>query len=111
MPDSAQHRADMHTLATNRRAVGKPVWESRVNIGGILHNEDLTFEAKRDRFVAAIKGSKWFSENASEDLAETIEEMEDTDTVEYFDQVLSVVYDLADYDRIWLNSGALARTP
>lgn len=39
-----------------------------------------------------------------DDLHMTIEELADTDTVEYFDLVFDAIYDAADIDRAWIKT-------
>lgn len=98
MTDKAEHRAAMHSLATERRAAGLPAWDKRINLADVFHNQDLTFEQRRDAIVKRIYGSGWNSDEAytlAADLA-------DTQNAEEFDEVWNAVYDLADYDRVWI---------
>ena len=80
-------------------------WNKTIDIKGILRDEDLTFEEKRDAIAAKVKASSWYKEQDSADfpvLHQIVEEMEDCDEVEWFDSTLTALYDEADYDRVWL---------
>ena len=82
-------------------------WDKTVDIKGILRDEDLTFEEKRDAIVAKVKRSSWYKKQDPADfpvLHQIIEEMQDSDEVEWFDSTLAALYDEADYDRVWLGA-------
>ena len=103
MPDTAEHRADMHRLATERRKAGKPIWAHKINLADVFHNEDMSFEAKRDAIVARIRASAWFKGyDECGDLSQFVEELADTEDGDEFDGPWSEIYDIADYDRVWI---------
>lgn len=103
MPDTADHRADMHRLATERRKAGKPIWDRKINLADVFHNDGLTFEQKRDAIVARIRASAWFKQyDEYDDLPQYVEELADTEDNASFNAVWSEIYDIADYDRVWI---------
>lgn len=101
MPDTADHRADMHRLATERRQAGKPIWAYRLTVH---MPESLPFEKKRQRFADALENSAWFKAEGEEDseLWWAWDEIKDADDEDHFDLVLNAIYDMADYDRCWI---------
>jgi hypothetical protein len=106
MPDTPEHRADMHALARERRAQGLPEWEDgEVYLGDFWHNDDVPFEEKRDRFVQRVKDSGWLKRGDQADELECLlDEIGDTETVSDFDWVFSAIYNIADYDRVWFET-------
>jgi hypothetical protein len=103
MPDTAEHRADMHQLATERRAAGKPVWAHKINLADVFHNDDLTFEQKRDTIVRRIRATAWFKQYDDwADLPQFVEELADAADGDEFDGPWDCIYDIADADRVWI---------
>lgn len=105
MPDTVEHRVEMHRLAQQRRAAGRPVWEHQVDVSDVFHNDDLTFEQRRDKIVARVRQSVWFkSKDESDDLPQWVEELADAEDTGEFDPVWGAIYDEADYDRVWIKT-------
>lgn len=103
MPDTADHRAEMHKLATERRKAGLPVWDRKINLADVFHNDAMTFEQKRDAIVRRIRASAWFKQyDEVDDLPQFVEELADTQSGKEFDGPWSEIYDIADYDRVWI---------
>lgn len=103
MPDTADHRADMHRLATERRNAGLPIWDRKINLADVFHNEAVTFEQKRDAIVRRIRASAWFKQyDECDNLPQYVEELADTENGSEFDGPWSCIYDIADYDRVWI---------
>ena len=103
MPDTADHRADMYRLSRERIAAGKPSWAHHINLKGVFHNDDLTFEQKRDIIVRRIRATTWFkSKDEYDDLPMLVEELSDTETKSAFADVWDAIYDEADADRAWI---------
>jgi hypothetical protein len=105
MARSVEHLVDMHRLAAERRAAGLPVWSATLRIK--QHFTDAEhgpeFEAARDAIVAAVKASGWFRrEDEFSRLHEVVDGLADADGAEEFDAWLDELYDLADYDRVWV---------
>jgi hypothetical protein len=106
MPDTPDHRADMHRLVQERRGQGLPPWEkTKVRLKDFWNEEDMPFKEKRDRFVQRVKASGWLEKSEqAEELECLLGEIGDTETVDDFDWVLGLIYDIADYDRIWIET-------
>ena len=118
MTTTAEHRADMHRLASNLRAQGNPTWSGTLNLTDVFHNDDLTFTEKRDKIVARIKRLRRYRtatdivENHPEsddyydadNLLSLVEELGDVETVADFDTVFDGFYDWADQARIWVKT-------
>ena len=103
MPDTAEHRADMFRLSRERIAAGKPSWEHRVSLEDIFHNEELTFEEKRDGIIRRIRATAWFKGcHQDDDLVYLVEELAETEDATSFDSLWSDLYDIADADRVWI---------
>lgn len=105
MPDTAEHRAEMHRIASERRAQGKPIWDRKIRLGDVFHNDALTFEQKRDTIVTRIRNSGWLKgRDEFDELVLAVEELAESDNVNWFDSVWSLIYDIADYDRVWIDT-------
>ena len=105
MPDTAEHRADMHRLATERRAAGLPIWDGTLRLADVFHNDSLSFEAKRDAIVHRIRATAWFKDKDEyDDLVYLVEELADAEDNGSFNAVWSEIYDIADGDRVWIET-------
>lgn len=118
MPDSADHRVEMHRIAQRRRDSGQPVWAHRWPIKDLLTADDsdaaaIAFAAK---CAARIKshaksmldpGSSEFDEGLDEivwrlaDIGKAEGDGERGMHAEAND-ALEELYDWADYKRVWL---------
>ena len=105
MPRDLDHLVETHRLADQRRRAGQPIWDRRINVGDIFHNDDLTFEQSRDRIAARIKGSTWYTaEGEDSELWALVDELADTEDTDEFDAVWNGIYDLADFHRVWIDT-------
>ncbi len=105
MPRTVDHIVETHHLATERRRAGKPVWAHTLDVSSVFHNEDLTFEQRRDGIVALIKATGWYKgEDEYSELHEITENIADAANTDEFDSWWDVLYDAADYDRVWINT-------
>jgi hypothetical protein len=79
-----------------------PVWNHTLQLADLFDRDtgDGPF-AYRDEIVRRIKASKFWNEDETE-LIEIVDELEDTDTPEYFDLVWDAFYDWADANRVWV---------
>jgi hypothetical protein len=112
---SADHKVAMYTLAQERRAAGKPVWDRTVRgFRDVLYNNPDDTIAARDGLVSAIKGSSWYK-NAEEygELWTLLDELIDVGNPEidwdegynaqrHLNGLLDAIYDLADQERVWI---------
>lgn len=103
MPRTVDHIVEIHQLARERVAAGKPVWAHKIDVSLYFHNDELSLEQKRDAIVTHIKASRWFK-TADEDseLHSFVDELSDVDDVDWFNGMWDALYDLADYDRVWI---------
>lgn len=105
MPDTADHRADMFLLAPRRRTAGKPVWEHTIDLSDVFHNDQLTFEQRRDEIVRRLRAHRWVADRDEfDDLVEIVDNLADAADTEEFDGWWSDLYDHADYDRVWIET-------
>ena len=105
MPDTAEHRAEMHTLVRQRAAAGQPVWDRRINVADVFRNEDLTFEQRRDAIVARLRKSPWITDrdqDGFDQLGDVVENLATAEGEEEFNGWWDELYDHADYDRVWI---------
>lgn len=103
MPDTADHRADMHVLAQERRRYGLPVWDRRINLADVFHNDEMTFEQIRDAVVAVIRNSGWLDGRDEWDsLVEAVDNLAEAEDDDEFNGWWAEIYDHADYDRVWI---------
>ena len=102
MPRTVDHIVETHRIARERRANRQPIWKHTVNLADVFHNDELTFERSRDRIVGILRGHRWAKDNHL--LVDLLEELADTTTVDEFNEVWDVIYDEADYDRVWIRT-------
>ena len=76
-------------------------WRFHLNLSDVFHNDELSFEQTRDEIVRRIKAANFYSEDDAQ-LAETVDELAETDDVSYFDFVWGAFYDWADSKRVWV---------
>lgn len=107
MRPTAEHAADMYTLARRRQAAGLPVWAEHILLGDVFRDEDRAFEERRDVIVERVKASRWYR-NADPDEMDGVNEVVDclahADDVDEFDGWWSDLYDLADRARVWIDT-------
>ena len=81
-----------------------PVWHLTVKLGS-LWREPMAFPLKRDAVVEIIKGSGWRDLTGDPDEFDSaLEELSETLSIPEFDAAFSDLYDLADYDRVWIET-------
>ena len=90
--------------ARARVDAGLKSWGERIRTSVIWRDADAPYPVRRDRFVAAVKRSKWFtSQDEDSELHEAIDELADLTDEAEMKSVLNDIYDLADVDRIRLS--------
>lgn len=99
------HIVAVHELAAERRRAGKPVWDHTLRA---VRDENGTFEENRDRFARSLRASSWFrasTDNGTDifsDLYCLWEDLAEAEDVAEFDAHLANLYDLADYERCFI---------
>ena len=84
-----------------------PHWEYLVDVKDIW-GMDVAFEEKRDEIVKRIRESKWFADMGQETegdytgLADVVDGLATSTTVDVFDSWWAELYDYADQDRAWI---------
>lgn len=89
---------------TNERS--KPVWDGSLRLKQHLNGavDGPEFTAARDAVVAAIQTNVWFtSQDEWSDLHMVVDGLAAAQNAHDFDGGLGDLYDLADYDRIWIS--------
>ncbi|NKY60426.1 hypothetical protein [Nocardia flavorosea] len=106
MPRTVDHIVATHQLAAERRKAGKPIWDETIDVSRVWNDDDLSFEEKRDAIVAQFKRSRWFRDDDEFGRVREIvdEEIAYAEDVDEFDGWWDELYDLADYDRIWIKT-------
>lgn len=103
MPRSIDHIVATHEAATALRRAGKPIWQHKIDVADIWNSDLPLIPDKRDRIVAKLRASSWFTGcDEFDDLNEIVEELAEADTGHEFDRVWDALYDLADIDRVWI---------
>jgi hypothetical protein len=96
---------DAHRVASERRAAGRPIWDERVNLRDVFHNEAMTFEERRDVIVARLRRSRWVRGMDEYDaVPQLLEELAETSDGDEFDGPWDEIYDYADADRVWIGT-------
>lgn len=103
MPRTIDHLVHTHQIARQRVAEGKPVWEHRLDVSDVFHNDRLTFEARRDAIVKRLKDTRWYKDADQIEfngVYDVITELGNAEDTEEFDGWWDELYDLADTDRV-----------
>jgi hypothetical protein len=100
MPRTIESIVESHRAATELRKAGRPIWTYKVILKDIFHNDDLTFEQRRDAIVRRLRKSPWAKDNYT--LSEYLDELADAEDADDFDYVWDAIYDEADRDRVWI---------
>ena len=108
MSRSIEHIVETHKIAAERRSSGRPVWDETIHVA-FFHDDTKSFKQKRNMFAAAVKRSRWFKgEDELSDLHQIVDEISDSDDVEHFDFCMNEIYDMADFDRVWITTTAVS---
>ncbi|HGY9634327.1 hypothetical protein LU674_001730 [Pseudomonas alloputida] len=124
MPRTIESIVENHRVAAERRAAGKPVWDRKIDIKAILHedqsNTSNEHAAQVANHIGALIRSRvpadwldWESTDLDEDLAHIVEGMEALKPDSYdgeedftpltdLNSMLDQLYDWADGKRVWL---------
>ena len=108
MSRSIEHMLHAHELAQARRRAGRRVWDEIIDVSAFFHNDE-PFLSNRDNIIAAVKRSKWWKRNAkptldNADFHDAILGLEQAIDADEFDQYWDELYNMADVDRVWINT-------
>jgi hypothetical protein len=83
-----------------------PVWHLTVNLEPVWGVTGIPFTEKRDRIVHLIRRSGWLNNTLEKALLEELlGELAETPDATSFDGVFRDLYNLADDDRVWIETG------
>lgn len=108
MPRSVEHIVAIHQLAAERRQQGRPVWAETLDVSDVFHDDELSFEERRDAIVAVLKASRWYrkaDQHAFDGVVDIVNDhLAYAENADEFDAWWDELYDLADYDRVWIKT-------
>jgi hypothetical protein len=102
MPRTVDHIVATHQLAQQRRDAGLPIWDRKLNLSDVFHNDAMTFTESRDAIVRIIRASGWPDRNST--VYALLDEIADAETTDEFDAPWDLIYDEADADRVWIQT-------
>lgn len=80
-------------------------WNREVNLIGAYHNDSLTLNERAKAVAERIRKSGWVEDTPYPDtFRDLLAEFEKVETTAEWDNVFSEVYDLADEDRVWIET-------
>lgn len=81
-----------------------PAWRYTVDVSHVFHDDDKSFEEKRDEIVATLRRSTWVKAHGNGTLGPLIDVLAETQDTEEFDEHWDQVYDMADIQRAWIQT-------
>lgn len=80
-------------------------WNQTIDLKDTFHNDDLSIPAKGKIVADRIRVSGWLEDTAYPDtLRDFLAALEQSETAREFDNVWSDIYDVADEDRVWIET-------
>lgn len=80
-------------------------WKREVNLIGAYHNDALTLNERAKAVAERIRKSGWVEDTPYPDtFRDLLAELETVEDAAEFDAVFDQVYDLADEDRVWIET-------
>lgn len=81
------------------------VWRVEIKLGDFFKSDDLTVAEKAKEIVKRIRDSRWRDISGSQFLLDDIlERLGSVADADEFDYVWNEIYDLADIDRVWIDT-------
>lgn len=81
------------------------VWNRTIKLKSVWRNDDLTITEKAVAIVEHIEKSGWIEETPYPDtFRDLLAHLKVVTTAGEFDAVFAEVYDLADEDRVWIET-------
>lgn len=78
-------------------------WDYTLRLGDMFHDENMSFEQRRDEIVRRIRASRFWDEDDGE-LVTTVSDLSAAWDVDEFDQFWDKFYDWADWNRVWVET-------
>lgn len=103
MENEAAHLQAIHELAESRRQRGQPLWDEVID-ASMLNDPTLSFDDIRDKIVENLRASKWLKDNPHPSVERAVDALVITGNDVEFDAIWNRIYDLADIDRVWLDT-------
>jgi hypothetical protein len=95
----------MARIARKRMAGGQPVWDHKINLSGVFHNPDMTFDERRDAVVRILRASTWIKHlDEFDNAVDAVDGLAHAEDAEEFDGWFDELYDYADADRVWITT-------
>lgn len=107
MPRTVDHIVATHHIARERVAAGQSVWARTVDLRGVYHSDTLDFAGRRDAVAARLRTTPWFKgadEHELDGVRDVVESLAAAEDQEEFNGWMDDLYDLADYDRVWIKT-------
>lgn len=80
-------------------------WLQTVDLADIFHSDHLSFTVRRDGVVKRILDSSWMAHTKHPMyLASLLMNLAECETLEDFNLMWNHVYDLADLERVWIET-------
>ena len=80
-------------------------WALTIPLSDLWRNEGISFEERRNQVVDRIRKSRWVKLTAYPDtLHGHLNDLKASEDVAEFDDWWDEIYDLADSDRVWLDT-------
>jgi hypothetical protein len=76
-------------------------WRITIDLKDIWKATEIPFFERRDEIIRRIKASEWYSDDYAA-LNDTLYLLSDSNDNEDFNFYWSQLYDLADWDRVWI---------
>jgi hypothetical protein len=82
-----------------------PQWFETIKLGDVFHNDDLDLQEKTEEIVTRLKAASWRSFSADPgEFDRLVDELSKAGTLQEFNFTWEELYDLADLDRIWIET-------
>jgi hypothetical protein len=79
------------------------VWKWTLDLEDVFHNEEMTYEQRRDEIVRRIKAGAWYVEDDF-DLVDLTDQLEFAEEQDHFNDYWNDFYNWADDARLWIKT-------
>ena len=80
-------------------------WKYTVDLKDVWRNWEIPFRDQRDQIIARIRESAWARETGDPVMfGFLIRHLERAENAQQFDAIFSAVYNLADDERVWIET-------
>jgi hypothetical protein len=78
-------------------------WDYTLRLDDVFHNENMSFDARRDEIVKRIRTSPFYDKTDGW-LVDFVGEMANSDHVDEFDEWRDQFYDWCNLNRVWVQT-------